>query len=62
LAWAHFLVVAPDRKIFVAEILNWRCQVFAPTAASGRMADYVPAKRQFFTTVPLQPKPADTKR
>ena len=52
LAWAHFLAVGPDRKIYVAEVLNWRFQVFAPTAPTGKMAKYVPSARMFWGSVP----------
>jgi DNA-binding beta-propeller fold protein YncE len=51
-AWAHFLAVAPDRTLFVADVLNWRVQVFAPTARTGRMTSYVPTARRFWDTVP----------
>jgi len=52
LAWAHFMAVGPDRKIYVAEVLNWRFQVFAPTAPTGKMAKYVPSARMFWGSVP----------
>jgi DNA-binding beta-propeller fold protein YncE len=52
MAWAHFMAVGPDRKIYVAEVLNWRFQVFAPTAAAGKMAKYVPSERMFWGSVP----------
>jgi|HubBroStandDraft_6_1064221.scaffolds.fasta_scaffold286250_2 DNA-binding beta-propeller fold protein YncE len=52
LAWAHFMAVGPDRKIYVAEVLNWRFQVFAPTAPTGKMAKYVPSVRMFWGSVP----------
>lgn len=47
-AWGHFLDFAPDGKLFVADVLNWRFQVFAPTAPSGKLADYVPGERRFY--------------
>ena len=47
-AWAHFLAMGPDRTIYVADVLNWRFQAFAPGAASGEMAKYVPSKRMFW--------------
>jgi DNA-binding beta-propeller fold protein YncE len=53
-AWAHFLAIGPDRRLFVADILNWRIQAFAPTPPSGRLATYVPSKRHFFFTRPPQ--------
>jgi DNA-binding beta-propeller fold protein YncE len=52
LAWAHFMAVGPDRRIYVAEVLNWRFQVFAPTAPTGKMARYVPLVRMFWGSVP----------
>jgi DNA-binding beta-propeller fold protein YncE len=52
LAWAHFLAVGPDRKIYVADVLNWRFQVFTPAAPSGRMARYVPSVRTFWASTP----------
>lgn len=51
-AWAHFLVLGLDRKIYVADVLNWRFQVFAPAAPTGRMAKYVPTVRMFWGSVP----------
>jgi len=51
-AWAHFLAVGPDRRIYVADVLNWRFQVFAPTAPTGGMARYVPSKRMFWDSTP----------
>ena len=52
LAWAHFLAVGLDRKIFVADVLNWRFQVFEPVAPTGKMAKYVPSVRMFWGAVP----------
>ena len=52
LAWAHFLAVGPDRRLYVADVLNWRFQVFVPTAPTGRMAKYVPTVRMFWDSVP----------
>jgi len=51
LAWGHFLSLTPDRKIFVADVLNWRFQVFVPGPPSGKMAAYVPSKRMFWDRV-----------
>jgi DNA-binding beta-propeller fold protein YncE len=51
LAWGHFLAVGQDRKIYVADVLNWRFQVLIPTAADGRLATYVPSKRLFWDRV-----------
>jgi hypothetical protein len=47
IAWGHFLAVGKDGKVYAAEVLNWRCQVFAPAAPTGKMAKYVPSKRMF---------------
>jgi DNA-binding beta-propeller fold protein YncE len=35
LAWRHFLAISSDQKLFVADVLNWRFQVFVPVKASG---------------------------
>ena len=51
-AWGHFLAVTPDRKILVADVLNWRFQVFEPAAPSGKIATYVPSNRMFWDRVP----------
>jgi 6-bladed beta-propeller len=48
LAWGHFLAISADRKLFVADVLNWRFQVFVPIKASGKLSDYVPSERQFY--------------
>jgi len=62
-AWAHFLALGADRKLYVADVLNWRFQAFEPIAASGAMATYVPTKRMFWDSTPSsgfishQPKP-----
>jgi DNA-binding beta-propeller fold protein YncE len=47
-AWGHFLAFGSDNKLIVADVLNWRFQVFAPTKASGKLSDYVPTERKFF--------------
>jgi DNA-binding beta-propeller fold protein YncE len=47
-AWGHFLAFGADRKMFVADVLNWRFQVFRPTNPTGRLAEYVPTERKFF--------------
>ena len=52
MAWAHFMAVTPDKKIIVADVLNWRFDVFAPGAAIGKMTSYVPSKRMFWGSVP----------
>jgi DNA-binding beta-propeller fold protein YncE len=46
-AWAHALAVGPDRRLYVADTLNWRFQVFDAVPASGKMATYVPSVRMF---------------
>ena len=51
LAWGHFLALTPDRKILVADVLNWRFQVFVPAPPSGKTAAYVPSKRMFWDRV-----------
>jgi DNA-binding beta-propeller fold protein YncE len=51
LAWGHFLAVTPDRKILVADVLNWRFQAFVPVPASGKKAAYVPSKRMFWDRI-----------
>ncbi len=48
LAWGHFLAVAPDRTIYVADVLNWRFQVFTPTSPSGKLSTYIPSRRMFW--------------
>lgn len=52
LAWGHFLAVGPDRKLYVADVLNWRFQVFEPVAPTGKLSAYIPAKRMFWDRVP----------
>jgi peptidylamidoglycolate lyase len=37
-AWGHFLAVAKDGKIYVADVLNWRFQVFVRAASTGQLA------------------------
>jgi streptogramin lyase len=48
LAWGHFLAIGTDRTLFVADVLNWRFQVFVPIKASGKLSDYVPTERKFY--------------
>jgi DNA-binding beta-propeller fold protein YncE len=52
IAWGHFMAIGKDGKIYVAEVLNWRVQVFAPTGATGKLTSYVPSKRLFWDRVP----------
>jgi DNA-binding beta-propeller fold protein YncE len=47
-AWGHFLAIGKDRTIYVADVLNWRFQVLAPTASDGRLVKYVPSRRMFW--------------
>jgi DNA-binding beta-propeller fold protein YncE len=47
-AWGHFLAIGADKKLFVADVLNWRFQTFTPTAATGTLSDYMPTERKFF--------------
>ena len=51
LAWGHFLAVAPDRTLYVADVLNWRFQVFKPLAPTGKVSSYIPTKRMFWDRV-----------
>jgi DNA-binding beta-propeller fold protein YncE len=51
-AWAHFAAMGPDQKIYVADVLNWRFQVFERGTAIGKMTSYVPSKRMFWGSVP----------
>jgi len=51
-AWAHSLAIGPDRKLFVADVLNWRFQVFTPTKPSGKMSAYIPRRRCFWDATP----------
>jgi DNA-binding beta-propeller fold protein YncE len=52
IAWGHFMAVGKDGKIYTAEVLNWRFQVFAPTAPTGKVTTYVPTKRLFSERAP----------
>lgn len=52
MAWPHFMAMGPDQNIYVAEVLNWRFQVFARTAPTGRMTTYIPSVRMFWGSVP----------
>jgi DNA-binding beta-propeller fold protein YncE len=53
-AWAHFLAVGPNRNLYVADVLNWRADVFVldDTERGAKMSSYVPAKRMFDDQVP----------
>jgi hypothetical protein len=50
-AWGHFLGIGKDRTIYVADVLNWRFQVLAPTGSIGGLAKYVPSRRMFWDRV-----------
>ncbi len=47
-AWAHFLAFDPDGRLFVADVLNWRAQVFAPTNEQPGVSSYIPTVRKFW--------------
>ena len=51
-AWAHFLAIGPDKRLFVADVLNWRFQVFTPIKSSGNLSTYVPQRRRFWFANP----------
>lgn len=51
-AWAHFLAFARDGRLFVADVLNWRAQVFAPTGENPGVNSYVPTVRKFWESKP----------
>jgi DNA-binding beta-propeller fold protein YncE len=52
MAWAHFMAMGPDHTIYVADVLNWRFQVFARTAATDAMTTYIPSTRMFWGSTP----------
>jgi len=52
MAWAHFMAMGPDQNIYVADVLNWRFDVFARTAPTGHMTKYIPSVRMFWGSVP----------
>ncbi len=52
MAWAHFMAMGPDQNIYVADVLNWRFDVFARTAPTGNMTKYIPSVRMFWGSVP----------
>ncbi len=52
MAWAHFLAIGPNQAIYVADVLNWRFQVFARTAPNGNTTQYIPSVRKFWGAVP----------
>ena len=52
MAWAHFMAIGPDQTIYVADVLNWRFDVFARTAPTSNMTKYIPSVRMFWGSVP----------
>ena len=48
MAWAHFLAIGPDQTIYLADVLNWRFQVFARVPSTGKMTSYIPSVKVFF--------------
>ncbi len=52
MAWAHFMAMGADQTIYVADVLNWRFDVFARAAPTGNMTKYVPSARMFWGSVP----------
>ncbi|MDQ3119491.1 MAG: peptidyl-alpha-hydroxyglycine alpha-amidating lyase family protein [Verrucomicrobiota bacterium] len=51
-AWAHFLAFDPGGRMFVADVLNWRAQVFAPTNEKPGTSSYLPTVRTFWDSKP----------
>jgi len=51
-AWAHFMAMTEDKKVIVADVLNWRFQVFSAASAGGRLSSYIPERRMFWGSVP----------
>ena len=47
-AWVHFMAVTQDKKIIVADVLNWRFQVFVAAPSTGRLSSYIPERRMFW--------------
>ena len=52
MAWGHFMAMGPDKTIYVADVLNWRFQVFSRTLPTGSMTRYIPSVRMFWNSVP----------
>lgn len=52
MAWAHFMAIGLDKTIYVADVLNWRFDVFARTAPTSNMTKYIPSVRMFWGSVP----------
>jgi DNA-binding beta-propeller fold protein YncE len=51
-AWAHFLAFAAGGRLFVADVLNWRVDVFVPTSEQPGMSSYMPTRRMFWDQKP----------
>jgi DNA-binding beta-propeller fold protein YncE len=51
MAWGHFMAMGPDQTIYVADVLNWRFQVFTRTTPTGSMTKYIPSVRMFWDSV-----------
>jgi DNA-binding beta-propeller fold protein YncE len=51
-AWAHFLAFGADGRLFVADVLNWRVDVFVPTNEHPDMSSYIPTTRLFWDQKP----------
>ncbi len=52
MAWAHFLMIGPNQTLYVADMLNWRFQVFARTAPTAKMTQYIPSVRTVWGAAP----------
>src|ERR1700683_3562241 len=52
MAWGHFMAMGPDKTIYVADVLDWRFQVFSRTLPTGSMPRYIPSVRMFWNSVP----------
>jgi hypothetical protein len=52
MAWAHFMALGEDQTIYVADVLNWRFQVFGRIPSTGKMTTYIPSVRMFWGSVP----------
>jgi DNA-binding beta-propeller fold protein YncE len=52
MAWAHFLAIGPDQTIYLADVLNWRFQVFDRVPSTGKMTSYIPSVRMFWGAIP----------
>lgn len=51
-AWAHFLAFSADGRLFVADVLNWRVDVFVPTSEARGKSSYIPSVRMFWDKKP----------